>query len=397
MLRFICLLAAAIGVCFVSSATAAEKSAAKIEFQRVKIDPAFRSEGVAVGDFNKDGKLDIAAGSVYYAAPDWKMNAILEKPLEYNPLNYSVSFCNWAEDINGDGWTDLMVVDFPGKQTWWYENPQTAGGPWKQHTCVEVTNNESPTFLDLDGDGRRELIFGTSPDPKQFDGPQRTMAIARPKADGLWPIQSISKPAAPSTQRYSHGLGVGDVNKDGLNDILVPQGWWQNPGKDDSGNPKVGEWAFHEVNYGQPCAHMYVYDFDGDGDNDVLSSSAHKFGIWWHEQSPDGWKTHEIDKSFSETHSVCLADMNGDGLMDFVTGKRWWSHANREPGADMPAVVCWFELQRKEGKPVWTRHQVDHDSGIGTQFEVADLNADGLLDIISSNKKGTQCFLQVRK
>ncbi len=39
---------------------------------------------------------------------------------------------------------------------------------------------------------------------------------------------------------------------------------------------------------------MYVYDFDGDGDNDVLSRSAHQVGIWWHEQTPDGWKTHEI-------------------------------------------------------------------------------------------------------
>ncbi len=142
---------------------------------------------------------------------------------------------------------------------------------------------------------------------------------------------------------------------------------------------------------------MYAYDFDGDGDNDVLSTSAHKYGIWWHEQLSEGWKTHEIDMSFSQTHSVCLADINGDGLQDFVTGKRWWSHANREPGADMPAVVCWFELARKEGKPVWTKHQIDHDSGVGTQFEVADLNGDGLLDIVTSNKKGTQFFQQERE
>jgi hypothetical protein len=393
MTRCLALLGFALLVsCIHSPAAAAEKLAAKIQWQRVKIDSVFRSEGVAVGDFNKDGKMDIAAGSVYYAAPDWKMNSILEKPGEFNPLNYSDSFCNWAEDVNGDGWTDILVVDFPGKQTWWFENPQTAGGAWKRHVCVEVTNNESPTFLDLDGDGRRELIFGTSPDPKQFDGPERRMAIARPKADGPWPIQTISAKAAPGTTRYSHGLGVGDVNKDGLNDVVVPQGWWQNPGS----KPQE-EWAFHPVNYGQPCAHMYVYDYDGDGDNDVLSSSAHKFGIWWHEQAPEGWKTHEVDMSFSETHSVCLADMNGDELPDFVTGKRWWSHANREPGADMPAVVCWFELSRQEGRPVWTKHQVDHDSGVGTQFEVADINGDGLLDIATSNKKGTQCFLQVRK
>src|SRR5690606_7130196 len=155
----------------VSPLAAEEKSSGPIRFKRVKIDTAFRSEGVAVGDFNKDGKNDIAAGSVYYAAPDWKMHPILEQPQEFNPLNYSVSFCNWADDINGDGWTDLIVVDFPGKQTWWFENPQTAGGPWKRHEGIAVTNNESPDYLDLDGDGRRELICGTSPNPMQSDGP----------------------------------------------------------------------------------------------------------------------------------------------------------------------------------------------------------------------------------
>jgi hypothetical protein len=144
---------------------------------------------------------------------------------------------------------------------------------------------------------------------------------------------------------------------------------------------------------------MYAYDFDGDGDNDVLSSSAHNIGIWWHEQLGEGkWQTHEIDNSFSQTHALCLADINGDGLQDFVTGKRWWAHGPKgDVGADQPAVLCWFELKRAGGKPVWTKHQIDHDSGVGTQFEVADLNADGLLDIITSNKKGTQCFHQVRK
>ncbi len=143
---------------------------------------------------------------------------------------------------------------------------------------------------------------------------------------------------------------------------------------------------------------MYAYDFDGDGDNDVLSSSAHGEGIWWHEQSPDGWKTHEITTAITQTHSLNLADINGDGLMDFVTGKRYWAHGPKgDIRPDDPAVVMWFELQRQDGKPVWTPHEIDHDSGVGTQFEVADVNADGLLDVVTSNKKGTYYFEQVRE
>jgi hypothetical protein len=172
----------------------------------------------------------------------------------------------------------------------------------------------------------------------------------------------------------------------------------EGPGK--SGAPSAdGSWTFHNVSFGPACAQMYAYDFDGDGDNDVLSSSAHAIGIWWHEQLGDEkWQTHEIDNSFSQTHSLCLADINDDGLLDFVTGKRWWAHGPKgDVGADQPAVMCWFELQRENGKPVWTRHQFDHDSGVGTQFEVADVNGDKLLDVVTSNKKGVYYFEQVRE
>jgi hypothetical protein len=66
-------------------------------------------------------------------------------------------------------------------------------------------------------------------------------------------------------------------------------------------------------------------------------------------------------------------------------------------GADQPAVIVWFELSRTDGKVEWIAHQVDHDSGIGTQFQVADVDGDGLLDIVTSNKKGVFCLRQKRE
>jgi hypothetical protein len=89
-------------------------------------------------------------------------------------------------------------------------------------------------------------------------------------------------------------------------------------------------------------------------------------------------------------------DINGDGLMDFVTGKRWWAHGGKDPGADGPAVMYWYELTRKNGRPVWIPHKFDDDSGVGTQFEVADVNGDGLPDVVTANKKGVYYFEQVR-
>lgn len=383
---------------------AAADKPVSLRFKKTRLDDKFRSEGVAVGDFNRDGKMDIAAGFVWYEAPDWKMHVISEKPpsgrgavlgspLHFDPKGYSNAFCNFADDLNGDGWTDVIVVDFPGTPTWWFENPGKGGGAWKRQTVTAVTNNESPTYLDLDGDGQRELVAGFSPDPKQSDGPDRQMAYFKrgKSATDLWLIHAISDKAAPGTKRYSHGLGVGDVNKDKKNDILCAEGWWQAPKEED------GAWKFHAVPLGGKAAQMFVYDFDGDGDNDVLSSSPHAHGIWWHEQLGEGkWKQHEIDKSFSQTHGVCFGDINGDGLPDFVTGKRWWAHGGRDPGGNEPAVFFWYELTRKNGRPVWIPHQFDHDSGPGTQFELADVNGDKLLDIVTSNKKGVHYFEQVR-
>jgi hypothetical protein len=370
------------------------QAAPPITFKKTVLDTKFRSEGVAIGDFNHDGKMDIAVSDAYYTAPDWKMHPINEQPREYEPIKYSNSFNNFAEDLNGDGWTDLIVVDFPGKETWWLENPKGQQRPWPRHVLTPVTNNESPQFRDVDGDGVRELIFGFSTDPKNVDGPEKQMGIARRGKDPLqpWTVQAISAKDVEGARKFSHGLGVGDIDGDGRRDVIVPHGWWESPAKQDA-----SPWVFHPEKFGAAAADMYAFDIDGDGDNDVLSTAAHQLGMWWHEKTADGYKQHEISTLFSQTHAVCLADINGDGLMDFVTGKRWWAHGPKgdvDPGA--PALLYWFELQRKEGKPVWIPHAIDNDSGVGTQFEVADINGDKLLDIAVANKKGIFYFEQQR-
>jgi hypothetical protein len=90
-----------------------------------------------------------------------------------------------------------------------------------------------------------------------------------------------------------------------------------------------------------------------------------------------------------------MADLNGDKLPDFVTGKRWWAHGpNGDIDPEKPAVVYWFELVRKNGTAEWIAHQIDDDSGVGTQFQVADVNGDARLDIVTVNKKGARIFEQ---
>lgn len=353
-----------------------------IRFKRTQLDAVFRAEGATVGDFNGNGKLDIAAGSVYYAAPDWKMVPILEEPKEFPPKSYSDAFLCFAADVNGNGRTDLIVADIPGKHLWWFENPGAAGGSWKRHEALEVANGENPMWVDVTGDGKPELVAGVP-----------EMGWATPGEDPTqpWKTVIVSGPDDTRIHKYYHGFGVGDVNGNGRLDIVCREGWWEAP-EDRTQVP----WKFHPVDFGPGCAHMLVSDFDGDGRADVLTTSAHDCGIWWHQQTPDGWKTQEIDKSFSQTHAVVLADINGNGLLDFVTGKRYYAHNGHDPGAEEPALLCWYELQRRDGKPTWTRHVIDDNSGAGLHFEVADVNGNGLLDIVIANKKGAFLFEQVR-
>ena len=131
----------------------------QIRFQTHQLDTAFRSEGVAVADVNGDGKLNIVAGNVYYAGPDWKMQPMLAAAQEFPLREYSDAFLCFDDDINGDGATDLVVVGFPGQETHWLENPAAAGGVWKKHLAIKNTGNESPEYLDVDADGVRELVF----------------------------------------------------------------------------------------------------------------------------------------------------------------------------------------------------------------------------------------------
>jgi len=359
----------------------------QVRFEHVVVDKQFRSEGVAVSDVNRDGFDDILVGDVWYAAPDWQAHEI-RPPQTYDPdRGYSQCFANFAADVDADGWVDSIVVGFPGAPASWYRNPGEATGHWAAHPFAPSACGETPIFGDLLGDGRPVPVFALN----------RRLTWFRPGEEPAseWQAYPVTQELA-AFDRFGHGLGMGDVNGDGRADLLGTDGWWEAP--EDRSRP---DWTFHPAPLGPACADMVVYDVDGDGDNDILTTSAHEYGVWWFEHEQDNgeasFQRHEIYNEVSQTHALVLADINSDGLQDLVTGKRYHAHNGNDPGSGEPAMLFWLELERpEEGGCRFRVHEINDDSGVGTQFEVCDLDGDGLLDVVTSNKKGVHAFLQRR-
>jgi hypothetical protein len=371
-------------------------------FERQQLTDVYYSEGIAAGDLNRDGHVDIVYGPYWFAGPSFQEKHEIYPAKPQPRERYADHFFAWVYDFNGDGWNDVLTAGFPGTPAYVYENPKAEGHsrPWPKHQVLDSVCNESPHFTNIVGDQRPELVC-------THDGFFGYATFDPNKPLEAWQFQPISEKVAPVP--FGHGLGVGDVNGDGRQDLLMKDGWFEQPAKLDGG----GRWVFHPARFAPSGgAEIYAYDVDGDGDNDVITSlAAHEFGLAWHEQIREdekiAFRQHVIlgDQAennrygivFSELHSVNLADIDGDGLKDIVTGKTYWSHHRQSPMWDAGAVVYWFRLVRDKDGVDWVPYQADGDSGIGRQVIVHDINGDGLLDIASGGMKGAHVLLHRRE
>ena len=412
------------------------EGSSNIRFTHIELDDEYNTEGASVADINNDGLWDVVTGHYWYEAPSWQRHMIrapLQDAVGIPKLSdhikifiesggkkdiwskaYPLAFFSFHDDVNKDGWVDVIAVDITSAGIWWLENPKGAEGEWPQHYIMDFSRNESPIFADVLGTGKPQVITGAA---ETADASGKLYAIEFPE-NGSFEIHTIeaeNEGRNTGATLPTHGLGYGDINGDGLMDVVFGSG---EGFLDREGNPDerqsydeggwyeqqmsadgVRSWKWHVIDPMVSLSQIQVIDVNGDGKDDLISGMGHGRGLfWWEQAENDQWVAHLIDDTYTQLHATEMADIDGDGAEDIITGKTPLAHMGlKDPDEFGTPYLYWYKIiNNANGEVRFERHLIDDSVGVGRQITVTDINNDGLVDVASGTRHGVHIFLQQR-
>ena len=219
------------------------------DWPMIRISDATEEEGAALGDFDRDGDLDIATHTedghhtVWFENPgtgsaDW----------EAHQIGASAEWSDRiaAADVNGDGRTDVITSEetqglrYDARVTWFEAPPDPRAGPWKNHAVTTLRSVNSMDVADLDGDGDPDLALAEHTDftGKKAAPDNLTLLLYNEDAGSTW------RPEVVEVGPHASHLGARLHDLDGDGDLdLVSLGWsqyrslhlWVSPGETGSG------------------------------------------------------------------------------------------------------------------------------------------------------------------
>lgn len=343
--------------------------------------------GLDMTDVNRDGYTDIISGDWFYRNPGGDMSGKWDRitfPIEVDAM--------LTPDVDGDEFADVIGQRLP--EVYWLEANDKEGNSWSYVQIgtmpqTDHANTQQYALGQLVPGGKPEIILGDGEGLHYFEIPDQPNNTP-------WPKVTITTEGG--------GYGVGDIDQDGYIDVIgdirlegkgeVLPGtvdvkednsmvsWWKNPG--DGSN----YWQRFEIGFGTMPDRFAVADLNGDGKLDAITSderypgNARNAYLTWYEQTDDpaqkGWEKHIIVTSKS-MNSMDAADIDRDGDIDIVVGEHEMPGRDGKPLVKDEKVIV-FE---NDGKGNFTPHTVDQgkESHLGTQL--ADMDSDGDLDIVS--------------
>jgi hypothetical protein len=353
---------------------------AQLRFRQQLI-AAESAESVGVFDVNNDHFLDIVSGSYWYEGPLFLKRHLISQVTRVT--EYYDDFSTIPLDVNGDGFMDYITGAWFGKTLQWRENPGN-DGEWKLHEIAFTGNIEATRAWDVDGDGFNEIVPNTPGSPLIYYTLKRDK---NNKATGEFTATKV-------TENQGHGLGFGDINGDGRGDFIVSNGWFEAP--DDR---KYKPWKFHnDFNLTEDAGvPIIVADVNQDGLNDLIVGHGHSYGLDWYEQKKEGGNIkfikHPIDPFHSQYHTMEWADIDNDGKMELITGKRYRAHNDKDPGTNDPMELCYFKWNGESfTKNIISYGPFGKGKGTGIFFSLTDLQNTGRKDIIVAGKDGLFIF-----